>query len=247
MSAGQIALLAVILTMSGFVSGLSGFGYFLAATPLCSIVISPARAVILITVCGLAPSVQNFLRWHRDIDRPVATRMTVASLVGMPLGLVVLETVGDAPLRLTIAVVTGTVTVLMLTGVELRRATKTSDVLLGFLSGVLNTSVGTNGPPIVINLRAHQFTISRFRGTISTLFVVAQVIAVILFASRGNIHLDLVVLALAVVPAQTLFVLAGQQLGLRLAQRRFDHVVLGVLLASAAGALVNAVVNLVTS
>ncbi|MSX80807.1 MAG: TSUP family transporter [Actinobacteria bacterium] len=246
MSAGQIALLAVILTASGFVSGLSGFGYFLAATPLCSIVVAPARAVILITVCGLAPAIQDFLRFRRDIDRPVATRMTIASLVGMPLGLVVLETIGDAPLRLTIAVVTGTVTVLMLTGVELRRATRTSDVLLGFLSGVLNTSVGTNGPPMVINLRAHQLSISRFRGTISTLFVTAQVVAVILFASRGKIHLDVVLLALAVVPVQMLFVLAGQRLSLRLAQRRFDHVVLAVLLASAIGATINAVVNLAT-
>jgi len=246
MSAGQITLLAVILTASGFVSGISGFGYALAATPLCSIVISPARAVILITLCGLTPALQNFLTFRRDIDRPVATRMTLASLVGMPLGLVVLETVGDAPLRLTIGVVTGAVAVLMLTGVQLRRATRTSDVLLGFLSGVLNTSVGTNGPPIVINLRAHQLSISRFRGTISTLFVTAQVIAVILFASLGKIHLNLVVLALAVVPVQTLFILAGQRVSLRLAQRRFDHVVLGLLLASAAAAIVNAVVNLVT-
>lgn len=246
MSASQITLLAVILTVSGFVSGVSGFGYALAATPLCSIVIAPSKAVILITLCGLTPAIQNFLTFRRDIDRPVATRMTVASLVGMPLGLVVLETVSDAPLRLTIGVVTGAVALLMLTGVQLHRATAASDVLLGFASGVLNTSVGTNGPPIVINLRAHQLPISRFRGTISTLFVTAQVVAVVLFGARGRIHLDLVVLALAVVPVQTMFILAGQRVSKRLAQRRFDHLVLGLLLASGGAAIVNAVVKLAT-
>jgi len=246
MSAGQIALLAVILTVSGFVSGISGFGYALAATPLCSIVIAPSRAVILITLCGLTPAIQNFVTFHRDIDRPVATRMSIASLLGMPLGLVVLETVGDAPLRLALGIVTGVLAVLMVTGVQLRRATPTSDVVFGFASGVLNTSVGTNGPPIVINLRAHQMPIKRFRGTISTLFVVAQVVGVILFGARGRIHVDLVVLALAVVPVQTMFILGGQRISKRLAQRRFDNIVLGLLLTSAAAAIINAVVRLVT-
>ncbi len=246
MSASQIALLAVILTVSGFVSGVSGFGYALAATPLCSIVISPSKAVILITLCGLTPAVQNFLTFRREIDRPVATRMTISSLVGMPLGLLVLETVGDVPLRLTIGVVTGAVALLMLSGVQLRRANATSDVLLGFASGVLNTSVGTNGPPIVINLRAHQLSIGRFRGTISTLFVTAQIVATVLFAARGRIHLELVVLALAVVPVQTLFILGGQRVSKRLAQRRFDRLVVGLLLVSGAAAIANAVVKLAT-
>jgi len=244
MSADQITLLAIILTMSGFVSGISGFGYALAATPLCSMVIAPSKAVILITLCGLTPAVQNFVTFRKDIDRVVATRMTIASLFGMPLGLVILETVGDAPLRLTIGAVTAIVGLIMLSGVELRKANAVSDAVLGFASGVLNTSVGTNGPPIVINLRAHQLTISRFRGTISTLFVVAQIVAVILFGARGRIHANLVVLWLAVIPVQTLFILAGQRVSRRLGQRRFDHMVIGLLLASAAAAILSAVVKL---
>lgn len=247
MTAGQITLLVVILTLSGFVSGLSGFGYALAATPLCSIVIAPSRAVILITLCGMTPAIQNFLRFRGDADRPVAARMTIASLVGMPLGLVVLETTGDAPLRLTIGIVTMVIGMLMLLGVELRHATPWTDTVLGFASGVLNTSTGTNGPPLVIGLRAHQLPISRFRGTISTMFVVAQAVAIAIFGSRGRIHLDLFVLALTVVPAQTAFILFGQRLSLRLAKKRFDHVVLGLLLASGAAAMFNAVLKLVNN
>lgn len=247
MSVSQVVLLVIILTASGFVSGVSGFGYALVATPLCSMVISPGKAVILITLCGMTPAVQNFLTFRRDIDRAVAVRMTIASLIGMPLGLVVLETVGDAPLRLTIGAVTLTIGFLLLIGVELRRANRTSDVLLGFVSGVLNTSTGTNGPPIVINLRAHQLPISRFRGTISTMFVVAQAVAVVLFSARGRVHVNLIVVALIVLPVQTLVILGGQRVSRNLGQRRFDHVVLGLLLASGAAAMLNAVIKLVNS
>lgn len=244
MSVGQVLLLVVILTSSGFVSGVSGFGYALVATPLCSLVISPARAVILITLCGMTPAIQNFLTFRKDIDRPVAVRMGIASLVGMPLGLVVLETIGDAPLRLTIGAVTSVVGLMLLSGVSIRRATATSDVVLGFVSGVLNTSTGTNGPPIVINLRAHQLAIPRFRGTISTLFVTAQAVAVALFAARGRVHLNLIYLTLLVVPVQTLVILAGQRVSRNLGQRRFDHLVLGLLLASGAAAMANAIIKL---
>lgn len=245
MSAGQVTLLVVILTLSGFVSGLSGFGYALAATPLCSMVIAPSRAVILITLCGMTPAIQNFLTFRGDVDRPVATRMIIASLIGMPLGLVVLETAGDAPLRLTIGIVTMVIGMLMLIGVELRRATPWTDAALGFASGVLNTSTGTNGPPLVIGLRAHQLSISRFRGTISTMFVVAQAVGIAIFGVRGRLHLDLFLVALAVVPAQTGIILLGQRLSLRLGKKRFDHVILGLLLASGAAAMFNAVIKLV--
>jgi hypothetical protein len=244
MSPTQIVLLVIIVTASGFVSGISGFGYALAATPLCSMVIAPSEAVILITLCGMTPAVQNFARFHKDIDRAVAKRMMAASVLGMPLGLVVLEVFGDAPLRLTIGITTLTIGMLLLLGVDLHRANRYTDVTLGFVSGVLNTSTGTNGPPLVIGLRAHNLDIPRFRGTISVLFVIAQAMALVLFGVRGRIHLDLVWLALAVVPLITLVTFAGQRLSLRLGKRRFDHLVLGLLLASGGAALINAVVSL---
>ncbi len=245
MSPSQVVLLVVILTASGFVSGISGFGYALAATPLCSMVIAPGEAVVLITLCGVTPAVQNFVTFRRDVDLVVARRMLVASLAGMPLGLVVLEAFGDVPLRLTIGITTLSIAMLLLVGVELRRANAYTDAALGFVSGVLNTSVGTNGPPLVIGLRAHNLEIPRFRGTISALFVIAQVVALVLFGVRGRIHLDLVWLALAVVPMEMLVIWAGQRVSLRLGRRRFDHVVLGLLLATGGAAMLNAVVKLV--
>lgn len=245
MSPAQVALLVIILTASGFVSGISGFGYALAATPLCSMVIAPSEAVVLITLCGMTPAIQNFIAFRREVDLVVARRMLAASLVGMPLGLVVLEAFGDVPLRLTIGITTLTIALLLLVGVELRRANAYTDVALGFVSGVLNTSVGTNGPPLVIGLRAHNLDIPRFRGTISALFVIAQVVALALFGVRGRVHLDLVWIALAVIPVETLVIYAGQRVSLRLGRRRFDHVVLGLLLATGGAAMLNAVVKLV--
>lgn len=246
MSVGQVCLLLAILAASGFVSGLAGFGYALVATPLCSLVISPVSAVVLITLCGMAPAVQNFVAFRKEVDRPIALRMGSAALLGMPLGLLVLETVSDTPLRLTIGAVVTVIALMLLSGISIKRASNRTDLLFGFLSGVLNTSTGTNGPPIVLNLRAHQMSIPRFRGTISTLFILAQTIAVVLFGSRGRVHLDLVIVTLVSLPIQTVVVLAGQRLSLRLGQHRFDRVVLVLLLASGAAAMINALVKLLT-
>ena len=58
---------------------------------------------------------------------------------------------------------------------------------VGAVSGVLNTALATNGPPLVLYLRARGLAVSAFRGTISAVFVVSDVVGLaILAGQRGD-------------------------------------------------------------
>ena len=61
------------------------------------------------------------------------------------------------------------------------------DVTAGFLSGVLNTSLSTNGPPLVFDLQARHLDATRFRATISVVFALCNVGALSLFIGRGKV------------------------------------------------------------
>ena len=58
---------------------------------------------------------------------------------------------------------------------------------MGFVSGVINTSLATNGPPLVYELRRTGFHGDKFRATISAVFLLSNLIGLPLLALAGLI------------------------------------------------------------
>jgi uncharacterized protein len=153
--------------------------------------------------------------------------------VGLPIGIVGLRQLPEDPLRIALAVVILTMVVVLATGYRFRSERPRTEVGAGFVSGVLNGSLGTGGPPIVVVLQAAEMEQHDFRATTTAFFTVCDIVALPLIAASGVATGDTWLLSLATVPA----VLAGNAIGGRLAFRvpaaRFRPLVL-VLLALAA-------------
>jgi len=72
---------------------------------------------------------------------------------------------------------------------------------MGFVSGVINTSLATNGPPLVYELRRTGFHDDRFRATISAVFLLSNLIGLPLLAVAGLITgSDVALAAFSLVP-----------------------------------------------
>lgn len=239
MSGQDVGVLVAILALGGFVQGLSGFGFALVTVPLAAMVVPPSQAVVTVALASTLSSVRNAAAARGHIVWPVARRMILAALAGMPLGLVVLVNVDDTVLRLVIGVVVAFAAVLIALGVELRRGTPYTDVVTGFVSGVLNTSTSTNGPPLVIGLRAHRLSIVAFRGTMAAVFIASSVVALALFALRGLIGGDELLVAALALPTQVLAAWSGDRAGRHMGGHRFDRMVVALLFVSAVAAIVS--------
>ena len=86
---------------------------------------------------------------------------------------------------------------------------------MGFVSGVINTSLATNGPPLVYELRRTGFDDDRFRATISAVFLLSNLIGLPLLALAGLITaFDLALAASSLVPC-----IAGIVVGSRISGR----------------------------
>jgi len=240
----EVVLLIAVLSAGGFVQSLSGFGYALFTTPIVSAMIAPSRAVVLIAIANLFSSMRNTYMGRDEISWKPARNMTAAAVVGMPLGLIVLEKVGANPLRLVIGVVVALIATSIALGIEMRRGSTGLDLAAGFVSGVLNTSTGTNGPAIVIGLRPHRLPVRAFKSTTGVVFTISGSIGIALFAARHLVRVHDVWIALAAVPVQIATARVGDRVVRRLSTRRFDGLVLLLLFTSAAAAIITAIVRL---
>ncbi len=232
-SAGALALVAGAVFVGSALNALSGFGFALVTVPLMAVAVGPKEAVVLSAIVGLFSNSGVAVRYREDTDRPVAGRLLLGSMVGMPLGLLVLDAVAEDPLKVAIALVVLSTAALLASGWTPPPPPRSADVGAGFVSGVLNTSIGISGPPVVILLQARQVLKGPFRATTATLFAVAGVVALALFGIGGQFNRSVLVAAAVALPAWPAGWFVGARLHRRLPEARFRVLVLVLMVATA--------------
>jgi uncharacterized membrane protein YfcA len=205
-----------------------------------SIMVGPKDAVALAMVAGATASGLMALRLRLLASRPTLARMLAGAILGMPIGVIALRQVPEEPLQVALAVVVLTMVVVLAAGFRFGTDRPGTEVVAGFTSGVLNTSIGTAGPPIVVTLQAGEMPQHTFRATSVAFFACCNIMAVPLVVASGVVTASAWKASVVAIPC----VLVGNAVGARLAPmvspRRFRSLVLGLLVLAAAGALVAA-------
>jgi uncharacterized membrane protein YfcA len=223
--------------LAAVVTSIAGFGFALLSVPLLAVVLDAKQAVAVASLLSVLSTAVLFARFHDHVQWPTAGRQLGAAVLGMPLGLFVLVTVDETVLRLLIAVMVLVATVLIASGIRVRRASGTIDIGAGFVSGILNASVGTNGPPIVLALQSRGLEPDPFRATVAAVFTASNLLTATLLALAGRFTEEVLAAAALGLPSSVLGWWVGARLARRIPPERFRGIVLGLLVFSAALAL----------
>lgn len=227
----MVWVLAVMM-FAALVQSIGGFGFSLMAVPLAAVLIDLRTAVIVVSIGSLINVSLLCWRTRHDIDRSLAVRFNVPAMFGLPIGLVVLSFADQRALKVTLGALIIVATLALVRGASGLRPRAWTDVLAGWVSGILSTATGTNGPPLVLAAQMHRLEPAAFRATLAFTFTLSGSTTLALYVATHLVRLDDLSLAIAAVP----LILVGQYLGLRLQRvflgRRFDHLVYGLLLVS---------------
>lgn len=231
-----LLVLVVTVFAAGFVQATAGFGFSLLAVPLMSLVIAPEIAVVTVFLHGACSSTLTARRHRAHVEWAEARRLSLGAVVAMPLGVVVLITTPGDALRLALGLFTCAAAIFMLLPSTKRRGPFRPRPYVtygvGAVSGLLNTSTSTNGPPLVVYLQARGLDVTAFRSTISTVFAVSSIVGFFMLAIGGAVHLiSCKYFVLTLVPALCGWLL-GNATAARLRGELFSRLVDGLLLTS---------------
>lgn len=240
MEFNEILWVVVVVAVSSLAQSLAGFGFGLLAVPLMTLVIAPHQAVIVATMIGTVSTTLQAVIDRRFCDWSMAKRLSIAAYAGMPLGLYVFVVVSESALRFALGVVVLGATVVLARGFSFKGHSRLMDWLMGGMSGVLSTSTSTNGPPLVFLLQARGLEPHIFRATINTVFALSNFVALILFASSGEMESNGALAALVALPFLFLSLRAGYALRPRVKVEHFKKLVLGMLFLSGVSVLSSA-------
>ena len=232
---GSLLVAAFAAFLAGGVSGLTGFGLALIAVPLLLLVYEPTTVVVLLYPLSLFINLAIVRdSWH-DADWRLVLALLPPAAIGAFFGAEVLYYADPLYIRLGVGVVVVFSALLLLREVRIPGAGGwIGTVASGSASGVLSTSTGLSGPPVVLLFAARGIQKNAFRGSSALYFLAMSFVGLAALANRGLLDVSEIPLALALVPAAFLGKVLGTALLKQISDKTFRVVTLGVVILTGA-------------
>jgi len=165
-----------------------GFGEALIAVPLLVLfmplpVAAPLAVLLSITVAAVVV-VQDW----KHIHLRSAAGLVLATLFGIPLGLLVLTSAHQQLVKAGLGILIALFAIYSLLARDafhLKREHRPLLLLSGFLAGILGGAFGMNGPPLVVYGSLRRWSPQQFRATLQAYFLPASALGMIGYWSAG--------------------------------------------------------------
>lgn len=230
--AGDIALVAGGALVAGFVNGLTGTAYGLAALGFWLHAMSPATAAPLVALGAVAGHVQALPSIWRGVRWPRLWPFLVCGLVGVPIGTTVLKQVQADPLKLGVGV-------LLIAYVSwtffVRHAPvvtwggRVADGAAGFAGGVLGGMASLSGPVPVTWVQLRNWPRDEQRGVNQPYNMSILSLALVSAAVGGLLDRTWVLWAVISLPLSVIGTRLGLMLYGRVDDGQFRRIVLAML------------------
>ncbi len=225
---------------AALLQAVSGFGFAVLAVPLYLLFVDPAQAVQLAIILSTALSFAVVPGLRRTIAPALLLRLSVGSLIGLPIGLFAFRYADRLLVRLVVGATIVAFAVLM---AAFRRRggqswtpfarTHDRDLAAGAVAGVATALVGMAGPPVLIYLLLAGTAAQTVRATLLAFFALSYGATVASHAATIGIPGPTWVAAGILAPFALLGGLAGRPIGDRLGSDGFA--ILAIALLAAAG------------
>ncbi len=229
----SFGVIAVLVFIAALVRGLAGFGFPLVLVSILALLYPPAFVVPLVVILQASFGVIDLARIRRQADWPLLSRVVLGSLLGAPLGVLILVYLPEVFLRMLLGLAIIVAAYALLRGFQLkRRAGPRAQLATGVVCGFAHSAAAMSGPPAIFMLLASQTDPDRARATLFALYALVAWVAIISMRLAGAIDAQNLVLGLSLLPAMLFGFEAGKSLYRRLEPRFFRPLATLVLMAT---------------
>jgi hypothetical protein len=221
-----IVLALLVLFVSTFIRSAVGFGDALLAMPLLAMLFGIRTATPLVAFVASTIALTILATNWRNVDLRDAWRLILASLLGIPFGLLLLKVAPEALVKFILG------TLLILYGLYSLFAPRLPIVgnenlayLFGFVSGILGGAYNTNGPPVVIYGTLRRWPPEHFRATLQGCFFVTGLLILTGHGLAGLWTTFVFKLYLYSLPLVMLAIFVGGKLHRRIPKETFSRIV----------------------
>jgi uncharacterized membrane protein YfcA len=237
-------VVVIVLFAATLLRSALGFGEALIAVPLLAFVLpvkvaAPVAVLVSITVAAVVVAQD----W-RHVQVRSAVRLVLATLIGIPCGLLLLRSVPEPIVKGALGVLVAGFAVSALRSRDSYELTDDRLAwIFGVSAGVLGGAYGMNGPPLVVYGALRRWSPEHFRATLQGYFLPASAIGMIGYWAAGLWTPTVTRYFLLSLPTALVAIALGRAINRRVDARRFFLYVYAGLIVSGAGLVLQALVT----
>ncbi len=212
--------LLVILTAS-VLQAITGFGGALIAAPLLLLMVDKTTSVVSLAFVSIAINIVLLVTIKKQIDKKTFYDLFLPSLVGLPIGMLVLKNLSTPYLQILVGGLSLIFAFLLFSKSFAVESSKAKRMFAGLFSGILRTSVGLNSPPIVLLLARENTDKDEMRKTLAFIFLMMSIVSVFMFFFAGYLTVEVWRYGLLSIPVALLGGWVGSLISKRVSQKDF--------------------------
>ncbi|MED0991058.1 sulfite exporter TauE/SafE family protein [Bacillus nitratireducens] len=175
---GITLIFICIILVASVLQTSTGFGFSIMATPFLLMLFLPQEAIQINIILSLIISISLIWKIRMDIDFILLKRLTIGSIVGVPFGILLFISININAFKLAISILLLLLTLMLICNFKVKSA-PFRDFIVGGLSGLLTTSIGMPGPPLLLYFTGTNTEKEKLRATTLAFYLFIYFISLI--------------------------------------------------------------------
>lgn len=220
----ELIIFFLIILFASILQTSSGFGFSIIATTLLLLLFSPQEAIHINILLSLVISFTLIWKVRQDVDFSLLKKIVIGSLIGAPFGSLIFSIVNITTFKFIIAITLIGLTILLIKNFSIQPTTK-RDYGVGFFSGLLTTSIGMAGPPLLLYFAGTMKSKEVMRATTLAYYIFIYFIGLLFQLTMKGTSRIVWVNTLYALPILLMGLIAGQVIFNRLDQKLFSRLI----------------------
>lgn len=244
----NLILLAVSAVFLGaLMRAVFGFGDSVVSMPLLALLpLDLKTSIALVGLTGFTVAVLAILSGWENIDRPVLKQLSIGTLTGIPIGLLLVKFASQSTITLILGIFLIFYGIYSLTKIKTRQLQKSNSMdqpiwanIFGFMAGALGSAYNMNGIPIVVYGTMRQWESVVFRESLQAHFLISSSFIILGHFLGGFWTKELIVLYLFALPLTLLAHIIGKFVYGKIPTHKFERYIFILIVFLGTSLLIN--------
>ncbi|RHW41976.1 sulfite exporter TauE/SafE family protein [Neobacillus notoginsengisoli] len=208
MTLDLIVLVSIVLVAS-LLQTSTGYGFSIIGTPFLLLIYPVHTAIQINIVLSICLSAFMIFKIRKEVDKSLLIRLIKGSIVGLLFGIFIYLFLDIQILKIAVGILIIILTLLLIFKLTLNR-TRNRDFTAGGISGLLTTSIGVPGPPLLLYFSGARIDKVTLRSTTLAYYLFVYFASLVMQIMFGGTNKEIWVNSILATPALFAGIVLGQ-------------------------------------
>ena len=202
-------VLIIIVLVASLLQTSTGYGFSIVGTPFLLLIYPAHMAIQINIILSICLSAFMIFKIRKEIDKSLLVRLIKGSVMGLIFGIFIYLFFDIQLLKMTVGALILFLTILLILKLTINR-TQNKDFITGGISGLLTTSIGVPGPPLLLYFSGAGIDKTTLRSTTLAYYLFVYFVSLVMQISFGGTSKETWIFSLIAIPPLFAGIILGQ-------------------------------------